>query len=109
MNPILSKIGDWEITSTFEDRLNEMASEYGIGYFTAEADHDTKGVFLRLKVAAMVDTAGEAAFLNDPALNSVDIEFPEGILTWKVEDVVPVSGMEIEVVYRPLDKIKKLA
>lgn len=108
MNSIIERLGDWEIASTFEDRLNEMVSELGLGYFTAEADHDEKGVFIRLKVASMVDTASENEFRKNPKLNSIDVEFPEGYITWCVDDVVPVTGMEIEVVYRAKDKVKPI-
>jgi len=41
-------------------------------------------------------------------LNTVDVEFPEGFITWVVDDVVPVTGMEIEVLYRPKDKVKPI-
>ncbi len=108
MNPILAKIGDFDIVSTFEEKLHEMATEFGLGYFTADVDHDEKGVKVILQVAAMVDTAGENDFKTNKDLKSIEIEFPDGIITYDVEDVVPVSGMEIQVVYRPREKIKKV-
>jgi len=108
MNPVLAKIGDFDIVSTFEERLHEMATEYGIGYFTADVDHDEKGVKVILQVASMVDTAGEKEFKTNKDLKTIEVEFPEGFVVYDVEDVVPVSGMEIQVVYRPRDKVKKL-
>lgn len=108
MNPILAKIGDFDIVSTFEEKLHEMATEYGLGYFTADVEHDEKGIKVVLQVAAMVDTAGEKEFKDNKDLKTIEIEFPDGIVIYDVEDIVPVSGMEIQVVYRPREKIKKL-
>lgn len=100
---LMDKISDYDILSPFEDKLNDMSAEQGLGYFTGEVDRDEKGVKVMLRVAAMVDSAGVDDFKNNPVLNAVPVEYPDHNVTvvFVVEDVVPVSGMEIEVVYRP--------
>lgn len=99
--PILDKVSDFDIADTFEVALQEKSLELGIGYFTAEVDRDDDGIKIILKVAAMVDTAGEDDFKTNEQLSNVIVEFPEGQVLYQVEETVPVSGMEIEVVYRP--------
>jgi hypothetical protein len=42
-------------------------------------------------------------FVNNPALNSILVDWPEGPVDFRVVDSAPVSGMEIEVVYRPFE------
>jgi hypothetical protein len=94
-------ISDFDIADTFETALQEKTSEFGVGYFTAELDRDEKGMKIVLRVAAMVDTAGEEDFKTNPELSNVIVEFPEGKVLYQVEETVSVSGMEIEVIYRP--------
>ena len=99
--PILDMISDFDIADTFETTLQEKSLEFGIGYFTAEVDRDDDGIKIVLKVAAMVDTAGEEDFRTNPELANVIVEFPEGQILYQVEEVVSVNGIENEVIYRP--------
>jgi hypothetical protein len=58
-------------------------------------------------VEAMGESAGEDAFMNNPELNCIRVEWPEGPVDFRAIEAVPVSGMEIEVVYRPFDPTKE--
>jgi hypothetical protein len=101
--PILDKISDFDIIDSFEVALRDKNSELvlSVGYFTAEVDRDEKGVKLTLRVSAMVGDSGEDEFKTNPELANVIVEFPEGSVLYQVEETVSVSGMEIEVTYRP--------
>jgi hypothetical protein len=100
---LMNKISDYDVLQPFEDKLNEISSEQGLGYFTGEVDRDERGVKVILRVAAMIDSAGVDDFKNNDSLKKVAVEYLDHdiVANFVVEDVVPVSGMEIEVVYRP--------
>jgi len=99
--PILDQISDFDIADTFETTLQEKSAELGIGYFTAEVDRDDDGIKIVLRVAAMVDTAGEDDFKKNPELANVVVDFPEGKVLYQVVETVAINGIETEVVYRP--------
>ena len=99
----LEVLPDFDILSAFEDALREKSLEHQLGYFSGELFRDNDGVKIVLRVAAMVDSAGMDDFVNNPALNSILVDWPEGPVDFRVTDSAPVSGMEIEVVYRPFE------
>ena len=103
MNKILEQLGDYEILERFETALREKSLENNVGYFTGTADRDPDGSYkIMLRVAAMVDTAGEEEFDKNEALRQIVVPFPEGDVVFEVKETVPVSGLEMEVVYYPL-------
>jgi hypothetical protein len=104
MLDVLNKLGDYEILEKFEEVLREKSPAASLGYFTGELERDPEGIVIRLRVAAMVDSAGEEDFSTNEDLKSIVVKFPEGDVDFRVEETVEVSGMEMEVVYRPVDE-----
>jgi len=105
MHPILDRLSDEEIVHNFEEALNERQAELGVGFFTASVERDDKDeLMIVLRVAAMVDTAGEDDFRSVPDLKVITTEFPEGKVRYELVEVVPISGMEIEAIYKPSRK-----
>ena len=98
---ILNKLGDYEILETVENALRDLSTLNDVGYFTGEVDRDEKGLKIVLRVAAMVDSAGEEDFKTNEQLKTITAQFPEGPVLFDVVETVNVSGMEMEVVYRP--------
>lgn len=108
MLEILGMLSEFDVLQEFEQALREKSSMNDVGYFTGEVDRDDDGsLFIRLRVAAMVDTAGEDDFKNNPELSTVRVDWPEESVDFKVVDTVPVSGMEMEVIYRPFPVVKQ--
>ncbi len=102
---LFDMISDYDISTNFEETLNNKSSEFGIGYFHVDVERDENNdVKVIMRVAAMVDTAGEEDFKNNKELNTVTIEYPDydKSIKFKVTEVVPVSGMELEVIYEPV-------
>lgn len=99
----LAMLSDYDISNPVEQFFNEKASEFGIGFLAPEVERDEKGVKLILRIAAMIENVGVKDFKTQPHLKSIEIEYPDHNRTviFDVTDAVDVSGMEIEVIYRP--------
>ena len=100
MHPILSRLPDYEIQETFEDTFREVATMNDVGFFEVEVVRDPE-VTVKLRIASMVGKAGDAEFQQNPELQTVVVNFPEGPVAYKFVEAVSVSGLEIEVIYRP--------
>jgi len=101
VHDFLQRLTDYEVLTTFEDALRSVSLENQVGYFTGEIDRDDKGLKIILRVAAMVGSAGEEDFTTNEDLKTITAHFVDGDIIFDVEETVPVSGLEIEVVYRP--------
>lgn len=99
----LSMLSDYDISNPVEQFFNEKSSEFGIGFLAPEVERDNQGVKLILRISAMIENVGVEDFKKQPHLKSIDIEYidHDRIITFDVVEAVDVSGMEIEVVYRP--------
>ncbi len=99
----LDMLSDYDIIAPLELQLSERAAELGIGYLTPEVERDADGVKIVMRIASMVENAGASDFMTDPNLKTIEVEYLDYDRTviFDVKEAVPVSGMEIEVIYRP--------
>ena len=100
MHPILDRLPEYEIQQTFEDTFREVAALNDVGFFEVEVVRDPE-VTLKLRIASMVGKAGEVEFQQNPELQAIVVQFPEGPVTYRFVEAISVSGLEIEVLYRP--------
>ena len=102
MLEVLDMLSEFDIMQAFEDALNAKRSMNDVGYFTSSVERDDSGaMFIQLRVSAMVGTAGTEDFEQNPELSTIRVEWPEEKVDFKVTEVVSVSGMENEVIYKP--------
>lgn len=102
MLEVLDMLPEFDVLEAFEEALRSKSLMNDLGYFTGEvARDDNDDLIIRLRVAAMVDTAGEDDFRANPELACIRVDWPEESVDFKVVDTAPVSGMEVEVIYKP--------
>jgi len=102
MLEVLDMLAEFDIQQAFEDALNEKRLMNDVGYFTSSVERDDDGsLFIQVRVAAMVDTAGTEDFVKNEELSTIRVVWPEESVNFKVVEVVNVSGMENEVIYKP--------
>lgn len=100
-NEILDRLSDFDIISNLEEALSERNLDLRLDSFEADVERDNTGIKVILRVGTTVDSSGEKEFEKNPELRTIVTEFPEGKVYYDLQEIVPVSGMELEAVYRP--------